>query len=208
MAARPKFPAACGGAVILLFWLTNSRQYAESRIGFSNGSGALAESRNPDRRRSVKRRDKMVGPLNRKPGSPDPRPSGPTRRTAVGLILGAPLLGACAGSQVSNPFGPSAARGTRRPAAAAACGRHRAGQGRPDPAAVGRRQCRRRRAIDEERRRDGAGGIPESEHPASDQGRRRHPARRRSRSPSRRSARARKSFWARCSRPRCRRPRN
>src|SRR5438093_10548804 len=46
----------------------------------------------------------MVGPLNPKPGSPDLRPSGPTRRTAVGLILGAPLLGACAGGPVSNPF--------------------------------------------------------------------------------------------------------
>ena len=36
------------------------------------------------------------------------RPSGATRRTAVGLILGAPLLGACAGMQqglgsFSNP---------------------------------------------------------------------------------------------------------
>ena len=46
----------------------------------------------------------MVGPLNR-----NPQPSGATRRTAVGLILGAPLLGACAGvqqsiSQFSNPF--------------------------------------------------------------------------------------------------------
>jgi ABC-type branched-subunit amino acid transport system substrate-binding protein len=64
----------------------------------------------------------MVGPLNRKPGSPgpkppgpkpsDPKPSGATRRTAVGLILGAPLLGACAGvqqslSQFSNPFSSS-----------------------------------------------------------------------------------------------------
>ena len=46
----------------------------------------------------------MVGPLNCKPGSPDPR-RGPTRRTAVGLILGAPLLGACSAcSQISNPF--------------------------------------------------------------------------------------------------------
>jgi ABC-type branched-subunit amino acid transport system substrate-binding protein len=69
----------------------------------------------------------MVGPLNRKPGSPgpkpsdpmssdpkssDPKPSGATRRTAVGLILGAPLLGACAGvqqslGQFSNPFSSS-----------------------------------------------------------------------------------------------------
>ena len=39
-------------------------------------------------------------------------PPGPTRRTAVGLILSAPLLGACAGvqqslSQFSSPFGGS-----------------------------------------------------------------------------------------------------
>src|SRR6202521_2362647 len=41
------------------------------------------------------------------------KPSGATRRTAVGLILGAPLLGACSGvqqsvSQFSNPFGSQA----------------------------------------------------------------------------------------------------
>jgi ABC-type branched-subunit amino acid transport system substrate-binding protein len=47
----------------------------------------------------------MVGPLKAKS-----QPSGATRRTAVGLILGAPLLGACASvqqsfSQFSNPFG-------------------------------------------------------------------------------------------------------
>ncbi|QHO73093.1 ethanolamine utilization protein EutM [Bradyrhizobium sp. CCBAU 051011] len=58
----------------------------------------------------------MVGPLNRKPGSPDFRPFGPTRRTALGLILGAPLLGACAGnSPISNPFGPSAPEGPPGP---------------------------------------------------------------------------------------------
>src|SRR3982074_1281770 len=55
--------------------------------------------------RSVKRRDAMVGPLN-----PKSRSSGSTRRTALGLILSAPLLGACAGvqqslSSFSNPFG-------------------------------------------------------------------------------------------------------
>src|SRR4030081_710303 len=59
----------------------------------------------PGRFRSVKRRDAMVGPLN-----PKSRSSGPTRRTALGLILGTPLLGACAGvqqslSSFSNPFG-------------------------------------------------------------------------------------------------------
>jgi ABC-type branched-subunit amino acid transport system substrate-binding protein len=50
----------------------------------------------------------MVGPRNPK-DLPNP---GSTRRTAVGLILGAPLLGACAGvqqslSSFSNPFGSS-----------------------------------------------------------------------------------------------------
>lgn len=49
----------------------------------------------------------MEGPLNRKP-----QLSGATRRTAVGLILGAPLLGACASvqqsiGQFSNPFSSS-----------------------------------------------------------------------------------------------------
>jgi ABC-type branched-subunit amino acid transport system substrate-binding protein len=57
----------------------------------------------------------MVGPFNPKSlptKSPFAKslPSGATRRTAVGLILGAPLLGACAGvqqslSQFSSPFG-------------------------------------------------------------------------------------------------------
>jgi ABC-type branched-subunit amino acid transport system substrate-binding protein len=46
----------------------------------------------------------MAGPLNPKSGRPEA-----TRRAAVGLILGAPLLGACAGvqsslSSFSNPF--------------------------------------------------------------------------------------------------------
>ena len=58
----------------------------------------------------------MQGPFNRKLGSPDARLSGPTRRTAIGLILGAPLLGACSGSgQVSNPFGPSGPEGPPGP---------------------------------------------------------------------------------------------
>src|SRR5258705_10928607 len=44
----------------------------------------------------------MVGPRNSKepPRSrPKSRPSGPTGRTAVGLLLGAPVLGACSGIQ-------------------------------------------------------------------------------------------------------------
>jgi ABC-type branched-subunit amino acid transport system substrate-binding protein len=55
----------------------------------------------------------MVGPLNSKSSSSGPQSSGATRRTAVGLILGAPLLAACAGvqqglSQFSNPFSSQA----------------------------------------------------------------------------------------------------
>src|SRR5258708_13165720 len=45
----------------------------------------------------------MAGPLDPKSQAAESQPSGATRRTAVGLILGAPLLGACAG-QFSNPF--------------------------------------------------------------------------------------------------------
>jgi ABC-type branched-subunit amino acid transport system substrate-binding protein len=54
----------------------------------------------------------MSGPLNRKPNSSGSPPSGATRRSAIGLILGAPLLGACSSvqqslSQFSNPEGPA-----------------------------------------------------------------------------------------------------
>jgi ABC-type branched-subunit amino acid transport system substrate-binding protein len=53
----------------------------------------------------------MVGPFNRTSKSGQPT-SGATRRTALGLILGAPLLGACSSvqqslGQFSNPFGGS-----------------------------------------------------------------------------------------------------
>jgi ABC-type branched-subunit amino acid transport system substrate-binding protein len=61
----------------------------------------------------------MVGPRNPEdlPKTPS---SGATRRTAVGLILGAPLLGACAGvqqslSQFSNPFSSQPAAGPSGP---------------------------------------------------------------------------------------------
>src|SRR5580693_4066161 len=51
----------------------------------------------------------MVGPFKPRPESSGPLVSGATRRTAIGLLLGAPLLGACAGvqqtlGQFSNPF--------------------------------------------------------------------------------------------------------
>src|ERR1700741_851912 len=76
----------------------------------------MPESHSPHSRRESwpipvgQEKRKMVGPLNRKPLSPGRSPSGATRRSAIGLILGAPLLGACASvqqsfSQFSNPFG-------------------------------------------------------------------------------------------------------
>jgi ABC-type branched-subunit amino acid transport system substrate-binding protein len=60
----------------------------------------------------------MVDPLNPKSQSAKSRIA--TRRTAVGLILGAPLLGACAGvqqslSQFSNPFSSQPAPGPSGP---------------------------------------------------------------------------------------------
>src|SRR6202048_388457 len=55
----------------------------------------------------------MVAPFDPKAPVPEGQPSVATRRTAIGLILGAPLLGACAGvqqslSQFSNPFSSQA----------------------------------------------------------------------------------------------------
>jgi ABC-type branched-subunit amino acid transport system substrate-binding protein len=51
----------------------------------------------------------MVGPLDPNSQPSRSRPSGATRRTAIGLILGAPLLGACAGagSLFNSQAGPS-----------------------------------------------------------------------------------------------------
>ena len=58
------------------------------------------------------RRDAMDGPNQPKPEPPGPRHFNATRRSALGLLLGAPLLSACAGvqqslSQFSNPFSGS-----------------------------------------------------------------------------------------------------
>jgi ABC-type branched-subunit amino acid transport system substrate-binding protein len=68
----------------------------------------------------------MVGALHPKPESSGsqsgtPTPSGATRRGAIGLLLGTPLLGACAGvqqslSQFSNPFSSQPALGPAGPA--------------------------------------------------------------------------------------------
>ena len=75
------------------------------------------EGRRPGRFRSVKRRDTIVAPFDQKAPLSEPQakqaPRGATRRTAIGLMLGAPLLGACAGvqqslGQFSNPFSSQA----------------------------------------------------------------------------------------------------
>ncbi|MCA1412404.1 penicillin-binding protein activator [Bradyrhizobium sp. NBAIM20] len=55
----------------------------------------------------------MVGPRHPKSHLPEPRSPGATRRAALGLLLSAPVLSACAGvqqslSQFSNPFSSSA----------------------------------------------------------------------------------------------------
>jgi ABC-type branched-subunit amino acid transport system substrate-binding protein len=74
----------------------------------------------------------MVGPLNRKPGFSGPQPSGATRRTAVGLILGAPLLGACSSvqqslSQFSSPQPEAGAAGPQQQPLAVGTGQVKVG---------------------------------------------------------------------------------
>ena len=67
----------------------------------------------------------MEGPLNRKS-----HPSGTTRRTALGLVLGAPLLGACSGvQQTLGRFGsqPDAPAGPPQEAVAVGTGQVKVG---------------------------------------------------------------------------------
>lgn len=74
----------------------------------------------------------MVGPnrpkpVCRKPVCPDAAPSGATRRAALGLLLGAPLLSACAGvqqslNQFSSPFGSEPAQPAGPPQQATVAG--------------------------------------------------------------------------------------
>ncbi len=77
--------------------------------------------------------------------------------------------------------------------------RRRPGQGRADPAAVGQRQCRARRPVDAQRRRDGARRVQQSEHPAAGARTTAAPPRARSRPRSRRSTKAPRSSSVRCS---------
>src|SRR5438132_408162 len=99
----------------------------------------MPESRPPRSRRESwpipvgQEKRKMVGPLNRKPSSSGILSTGATRRSAIGLILGAPLLGACASvqqsfSQFSNPFGgPEAPAGPQQDPTAVGSGQVKVG---------------------------------------------------------------------------------
>src|SRR5262245_59425406 len=82
------------------------------------------------KRRSLKRAA-MVGPNHPKSPSSGPSSSGTTRRTALGLLLGTPLLSACSSvqqslSQFSSPFGsssqPAAPAGPQQQATTAGTG--------------------------------------------------------------------------------------
>ncbi len=74
----------------------------------------------------------MTGPLNRNVSSSGSPLSGATRRSALGLILGAPLLGACASVQQSlsnlpNPFGSDAPPGPQQEPTAVGSGQVKVG---------------------------------------------------------------------------------
>jgi Periplasmic binding protein len=74
----------------------------------------------------------MPGPLNRKPNSSGSPPQGATRRSAIGLILGTPLLGACASvqqslSQFSNPFSSEQPAGPQQDPTAVGSGQVKVG---------------------------------------------------------------------------------
>jgi ABC-type branched-subunit amino acid transport system substrate-binding protein len=74
----------------------------------------------------------MVGPLNRKPAASGSSPSDATRRSALGLILGAPLLAACSSvqqslSQFSSPVGAEAPAGPQQEPSAVGSGQVKVG---------------------------------------------------------------------------------
>jgi ABC-type branched-subunit amino acid transport system substrate-binding protein len=153
----------------------------------------------------------MVGPQNPKDMPkelPKSRSSGTTRRTAVGLILGAPLLGACSGvqqslSQFSNPFSsqPGSSGPPQQPLVAGT-GQVKvglilplSGSGNAGVAAQSMKNAAEMALAEFQNPniqlliKDDAGNAPSRER-------------------SRRSTKALRSFWARCLRRRCRRPRS
>ena len=104
------------------------------------------------------------------------------RRCARLSAAGSPSLAALACPPAGRLLGNAAIWGrARRPARRRRQPthyRHRQGQGRPHPAAVGERQCGGCRAVHAQRRRDGARRIQQSGPPAAGEGRRRQRARR------------------------------
>src|SRR5437660_12751793 len=123
MAARPEFPAMSGGAVFLLFWLTNPRQYCRiPHVG--SVAVQVPRPRKPESWPTAvgqeKRQDgRPAQSQARISGSPaigtDPPDGGwsYSRRAAARRLLGGPGF---------EPVRFPAERGTRGPAAAAACG--------------------------------------------------------------------------------------
>ena len=105
------------------------------------------------------------------------RPVNATARDARGGVawpLAAAVAGACAwrlGRRARLRDAPAPRR-----SAAAVAARRRAGQVALILPLSALRQCRPRRTVDAQRRRDGARGIQQSQHPAPGEGRRRHRA--------------------------------
>ena len=136
----------------------------------------------PGRSRSVKRRDTMLGPLKPKSDPTGSQDLTATRRTALGLMLGAPLLSACAGvqqslSQFSSPFGetPTAPAGPAQQPTAVGNGQVKVGlilplsaSGNAGVAAQSMKNAAEMALAE----------FQNPEHPAPDQGRCRQPARR------------------------------
>src|SRR6476661_3997036 len=92
-------------SIKLLFGLTIRRQYALIPTP-DHWQATLGRSG------SVNGRNTMVGPISSKTSN-----SGATRRAAVGLILGAPLLSACAGVQSALTGGSQPAGAPQQPQA-------------------------------------------------------------------------------------------
>jgi ABC-type branched-subunit amino acid transport system substrate-binding protein len=66
---------------------------------------------------SIKSAPIESAPIKSPPAGSPAKSQGPTRRAAVGLILGAPLLGACAGGSLSSPFSSGASGPPEQPVA-------------------------------------------------------------------------------------------
>src|SRR3979411_1052624 len=179
----------------------------------------------------------MPGPLKPKSEPSKSQPAGATRRSALGLILGAPLLGACAGvqqglSSFSNPFSSQAGpAGPAEQPLAVGNGQVKVGLILPLSAAgnagVAAQSMKNaaEMALAEFQNPNiqllikDDGGNPQGAQQGTQQGLDEGAAtfcarpaaairQARRRAPSRRSTKAPRSFWVRCLRRRCRRRRS